>query len=167
RPEAAACLPAGAQRGASGDQEARHRRRAGRAATAARSEGRGLGDDHSHPAARQAERAGRRAALRLAGPVLPLAARWWKDVPVTSEFARSPRSSVGIEWELALVDVDSGDLRQVAQTVLDAVAPPDGGQHPSIRQELLLNTVEVVSGARTTVPAAMDDLAAAADMGRG
>ena len=45
--------------------------------------------------------------------MLPLAARWWKDVPVTIEFARSPRSSVGIEWELALVEVDSGDLRQV------------------------------------------------------
>ena len=42
-------------------------------------------------------------------------------------FAPSERSTVGIEWELALVDVDSGDLRQVAQTVLDDVRPPDGG----------------------------------------
>ena len=37
------------------------------------------------------------------------------------EFARSERGTLGIEWELALVDQDSGDLRQVAQTVLDAV----------------------------------------------
>lgn len=76
-------------------------------------------------------------------------------------FARSERSSVGIEWELALVDKDSGDLRQVAQTVLDAVEPPDGTQHPHIRQELLLNTVEVVSGVCRTVGDAGRDLEAA------
>lgn len=73
-------------------------------------------------------------------------------------FAASARSSVGIEWELALVDSDSGDLRQVAQTVLDAVRPPDGGEHPHIRQELLLNTVEVVSGVCRTVSEAGADL---------
>ena len=57
-----------------------------------------------------------------------------------------------------MVDADSGDLRQVAQTVLDAVAPADGSQHPTIRQELLLNTVEVVTGICGTVNEAMDDL---------
>ncbi len=87
-------------------------------------------------------------------------------MPVTIEFAHSPRSTVGVEWELALVDTDSGDLRQVAQTVLDAVAPPGGGQHPSIRQELLLNTVEVVSGVCTSVPEAMRDLDAGAALVR-
>lgn len=73
-------------------------------------------------------------------------------------FESSQRSTVGVEWELALVDSDTGDLRQVAQTVLDAVAPEDGSQHPTIRQELLLNTVEIVSGVCTDVPAAMADL---------
>lgn len=73
-------------------------------------------------------------------------------------FARSARSSVGIEWELALVDADSGDLRQVATTVLDAVRPADGGEHPHIRQELLLNTVEIVSGVCRTVGEAGADL---------
>jgi glutamate---cysteine ligase / carboxylate-amine ligase len=73
-------------------------------------------------------------------------------------FARSERSSVGLEWELALVDADSGDLRQVARTVLDAVRPAGGGEHPSIKQELLLNTVEVVSGVRRTVGEAGRDL---------
>ncbi|MCW2830776.1 MAG: glutamate--cysteine ligase [Aeromicrobium sp.] len=73
-------------------------------------------------------------------------------------FAESERSTVGIEWELALVDADSGDLRQVAQTVLDAVAPPDADEHPHIRQELLLNTVEVVSGVCHTVAEAGADL---------
>lgn len=73
-------------------------------------------------------------------------------------FAESARSSVGIEWEIALVDADSGDLRQVARTILDAVAPAGGGEHPNIRQELLLNTVEVISNVRRTVGEAGDDL---------
>lgn len=73
-------------------------------------------------------------------------------------FAASGRSSVGIEWELALVDADSGDLRQVAPTILEAVAPADHSQHPFIRQELLLNTVEVVSGVCSTVNEAGRDL---------
>jgi carboxylate-amine ligase len=73
-------------------------------------------------------------------------------------FAQSERSTVGIEWELALVDKDSGDLRQVAQTVLDAVRPPDRDAHPNIAQELLLNTVEVISGVGRNVREAGDDL---------
>jgi len=75
----------------------------------------------------------------------------------TIPFAQSGRSSLGVEWELALVDKDSGDLRQVAQTILDAVSP-DGSQHPHIRQELLLNTVEIVTGVCDTVAAAGEDL---------
>ncbi|MFD1859091.1 glutamate--cysteine ligase [Aeromicrobium camelliae] len=73
-------------------------------------------------------------------------------------FAPSRRSTVGIEWELALVDSDSGDLRQVAQTVLDALAGPQGQEHPHIKQELLLNTVEVVTGVCDTVGEAATDL---------
>ncbi len=76
------------------------------------------------------------------------------DIP----FAESERSTVGIEWELALVDADSGDLRQVAQTVLDAVTPSGGGEHPTIKQELLLNTVEIVTGVCRTVAEAGADL---------
>lgn len=72
-------------------------------------------------------------------------------------FARSERSSVGIEWELALVDKDSGDLRQVAQTILDTISP-DGSMHPHIRQELLLNTVEIVTGVCRTIAEAGHDL---------
>ncbi|MET1133410.1 MAG: glutamate--cysteine ligase, partial [Aeromicrobium sp.] len=73
-------------------------------------------------------------------------------------FAASERSTIGVEWELALVDQDSGDLRQVAQTVLDAVAPAYGEEHPHIKQELLLNTVEVVTGVCHTVREATTDL---------
>jgi carboxylate-amine ligase len=73
-------------------------------------------------------------------------------------FTASRRSTVGVEWELALVDADSGDLRQVAQTVLDAVAPESGGEHPTIKQELLLNTVEIVTDVCETVGQAGQDL---------
>lgn len=73
-------------------------------------------------------------------------------------FAPSQRSTVGIEWELALVDADSGDLRQVAQSVLDAVVPPGQDGHPHIHPELLLNTIEVVSGVGRTVREAGNDL---------
>jgi carboxylate-amine ligase len=72
-------------------------------------------------------------------------------------FSSSQRSTLGVEWELALVDKDSGDLRQVAQTILDAVSP-DGSQHPHVRQELLLNTVEIVTGVCNTVAEAGKDL---------
>lgn len=82
-------------------------------------------------------------------------------------FATSERSTLGVEWELALVDADSGDLRQVAQTVLDAVAPAGGGEHPHIRQELLLNTVEVVTGVCRTVAEATADLSRSIDELRG
>ncbi|MDR0432656.1 MAG: glutamate--cysteine ligase [Bifidobacteriaceae bacterium] len=73
-------------------------------------------------------------------------------------FATSKRSSVGLEWEIALVDRDSRDLRQVAGPVLDRVRGPEGQEHPGIRQELLLNTVELVSAPHATVREAGDDL---------
>lgn len=76
------------------------------------------------------------------------------DIP----FARSGRSTVGIEWELALVDADSGDLRQVAETVLESVRPPGAESHPHVHPELLLNTIEVVSGVGRTVKEAGADL---------
>lgn len=73
-------------------------------------------------------------------------------------FAPSARSTIGIEWELALVDADSGDLRQVAQTVLERVRPTGADAHPNVHPELLLNTIEVVSGVATTVAQAGADL---------
>ncbi|MET0934097.1 MAG: glutamate--cysteine ligase [Mycetocola sp.] len=74
------------------------------------------------------------------------------------DFARSERSTVGIEWELALVDRDSGELVSAADEVLLALHSPDGSPHPHITGELLLNTVELVSSVHTTVAAAVADL---------
>ena len=46
-------------------------------------------------------------------------------------------------------------FREQLSTILDAVSP-DGAEHPHIRQELLLNTVEVVSGVSAGAPVIVD-----------
>jgi len=74
------------------------------------------------------------------------------------EFSESERSTVGIEWELALVDGSTGDLVHIADEVLRELGTPDGREHPQITHELLLNTVELVSRVHRTVPAAITDL---------
>ena len=83
--------------------------------------------------------------------------------PVPLPFAASERSTVGIEWEVALVDTDSGDLRQAAEAIFEAVRPADGSDHPHITSELLLNTVEISSGKCRTVGEAGEDLRRALD----
>ncbi|CAD5995404.1 glutamate--cysteine ligase [Agreia sp. COWG] len=73
-------------------------------------------------------------------------------------FAHSERSTLGIEWEIALVEQSSGDLVNVAGEVLNSLRGADGSAHPRITEELLLNTVELVTGVHTTVSDAVDDL---------
>lgn len=74
------------------------------------------------------------------------------------EFSESERSTVGIEWEIALVDGSTGDLVQIADEVLRELGTPDGREHPQITHELLMNTVELVSRVHKSVPAAISDL---------
>jgi carboxylate-amine ligase len=74
------------------------------------------------------------------------------------EFSESERSTVGVEWELALVDGSTGDLVNIAEDVLRELGTPDGREHPQITHELLENTVELVSRVHHTVPAAITDL---------
>jgi carboxylate-amine ligase len=78
-------------------------------------------------------------------------------------FHPSAGRSVGIEWELALVDASTGDLVQAADDVLAAVRPAGADGHPQIHRELLLNTVELVTGVCATVPQAVQDLSASLD----
>ncbi|PPF84490.1 glutamate--cysteine ligase [Subtercola sp. Z020] len=73
-------------------------------------------------------------------------------------FAHSERSTLGIEWEIALVDQGSGDLVSVAGDVLEALRGADGSEHPQITGELLLNTVELVTKVHRSVPDAVADL---------
>ncbi len=72
------------------------------------------------------------------------------------EFAPSAQSSVGIEWELALVDLATGELAPMAEEVLHAVDAHDEGP---IRKEYLKNMVELVSGVHAHVEDAVADLA--------
>ncbi|HVV10197.1 glutamate--cysteine ligase [Amycolatopsis sp.] len=79
------------------------------------------------------------------------------------DFQPSRRSTVGAEWELALVDRRSGELRSVAERILEAVRPDGLGEHPKIKQELLLNTIEIITGVCDTVGEVTADLAASLD----
>ena len=76
----------------------------------------------------------------------------------TLEFATSPRSSVGIELELALVDPLTGALCSRAPEVLAAVSEQPRARF--IMPELLENTIEIVSGAHASVAESVQDLRA-------
>ncbi|WP_146341017.1 glutamate--cysteine ligase [Nesterenkonia sp. NBAIMH1] len=78
-------------------------------------------------------------------------------------FAQSERATLGIEWELALVDRQTGDLRSVAQRILEAVRTDmphltDEDEHPYVKQELLLNTVELITDVCGTVGEGVEQL---------
>ena len=73
------------------------------------------------------------------------------------EYAGSARPTVGVEWEFALVDQTSRDLVNSASEVFDRLRDAHGEQ-PNVHQELLRNTVEVVSGVCETTAEAMSDL---------
>ncbi|GMA26954.1 hypothetical protein GCM10025874_02070 [Arenivirga flava] len=83
--------------------------------------------------------------------------------PASIDFARSPRSSVGVEWELALVDRGSGELVPLADDVLAAARLPAHPNGPNLHREFLTNTVELVSGAHERVGSAVADLGAGLD----
>jgi len=70
-------------------------------------------------------------------------------------------ATIGVEWELQLLDTSTRMLRQDAGEVLAALPGlTEGGEHPKIRHELMQSTVEVVTGVCSTVSEAKDDLSA-------
>ena len=77
-------------------------------------------------------------------------------------FESSARSSLGVEWELQLVDRETRQLRSGSLEILKAMSP-DGGEHPKAKHELLQSTIEVITGICGTVDEAMGDLAATID----
>ncbi|QDQ94420.1 glutamate--cysteine ligase [Rhodococcus sp. WB9] len=79
-------------------------------------------------------------------------------------FPGSPRPTLGVEWEIALVDRVTRDLSNTAAEVFDAVANLAGPEDPRITKELLRNTVELVTGIHSTVGEAMDDLDESLDL---
>jgi carboxylate-amine ligase len=80
---------------------------------------------------------------------------------VAIDWIPSRGATLGVEWELQLVDAHTRTLRQEAQSVLAEL--PDlgeGGEHPKIRYELMQSTLELATGICSTVAEAKDDLAA-------
>lgn len=78
-------------------------------------------------------------------------------------FTASPQSSVGIEWEIGLVDASTNAFVPAAPEVLSQVADPHDGP---IRQEFLTNMVELVSEAHQNIPDAVADLQRSLDTTR-
>ncbi|GAB0104415.1 glutamate--cysteine ligase [Nocardia sp. JMUB6875] len=79
-------------------------------------------------------------------------------------FNSSPRPTLGVEWEVALVDKHTRDLSNTAAAVFEACGDLrawDGT--PQITKELLKNTVELVSGKHDTVSEVVDELRATQD----
>lgn len=74
-------------------------------------------------------------------------------------FAPSPRSTLGIEWELALVDRDTRSLSCVAPQILRELRTQyPTSAFPHLASELLENTVELVTAPHATVRDAAADL---------
>ena len=71
------------------------------------------------------------------------------------DFAGSPRPTIGVEWEFALVDAQTRDLSNEATAVIAEI-----GENPRVHKELLRNTVEIVSGVCDCTAQAMEDLRA-------
>jgi carboxylate-amine ligase len=74
-------------------------------------------------------------------------------------FHSSERASLGVEWELQLVDRDTRELTAGAVEVLAAITPEGLDEHPKAKHELLQSTVEVITGICSTVAEAKADLA--------
>ncbi|WP_375488605.1 glutamate--cysteine ligase [uncultured Jatrophihabitans sp.] len=76
------------------------------------------------------------------------------------DFTSSQRTSLGVEWELELVDLQTRQLTGVSNAVLEAISPEGDGEHPKAKHELLQSCVEVITGICQTVEQAKADLAA-------
>ncbi|HEX5988444.1 MAG TPA: glutamate--cysteine ligase [Nocardioides sp.] len=77
------------------------------------------------------------------------------------DYTSSPRPTVGVEWEFALVDQRTRDLSNTASQLFEAVHQSASSviDESKLHKELLRNTVELVTGVCESVPEAVDDLA--------
>ena len=78
-------------------------------------------------------------------------------------FTSSPRSSLGVEWELELVDLQTRGLATAASDILTEMGAPFGGEHPKAKHELMESCIEVITGVCTTVDEALADLRSTVD----
>lgn len=75
---------------------------------------------------------------------------------MATEFQRSPKPTLGVEWEVGLIDPVTRDLVPKAVELIDLVKD----KHPEVHleKEFLQNTVELVTGICDTVPEAIAEL---------
>jgi YbdK family carboxylate-amine ligase len=78
-------------------------------------------------------------------------------------FSSSDRASLGVEWELQLVDEETRELTSGANEILEQMRPADAEEHPKAKHELLQSTVEIITGICSTVSEAKADLAGTLD----
>ncbi|CAM3425137.1 glutamate--cysteine ligase [Nocardioides dubius] len=78
------------------------------------------------------------------------------------DFQGSPRPTLGVEWEFALVDRETRDLVNRASELFDVARPQLAPNR--LHKEMLRNTVEIVTGVCATVGEAMDDLRRSLDV---
>src|ERR1700722_11712324 len=72
---------------------------------------------------------------------------WWNP---------SRGATLGVEWELQLIDATTKLLRQDAREVISALRRQgEAGREPRIHDELMQSTVEVVTGVCSTVSEAV------------
>lgn len=70
-------------------------------------------------------------------------------------FGQSAQSTLGLEWELAIVDIDTLEQVPAAHIVLEAVEDPVTGP---IRGEFLQSMLELVSGVHSSVATAVAEM---------
>ena len=68
------------------------------------------------------------------------------------EFAESARSTLGVEWELAVVDPATGEMVPRAKELLEAIGDP------RFDKEFLTSMVELITGVHETTDDAIDEL---------
>ncbi|KAB1659588.1 glutamate--cysteine ligase [Pseudoclavibacter chungangensis] len=68
------------------------------------------------------------------------------------DFARSRRSTLGVEWELCLVDPDTRELAPAGLAIVEQAS------NPHVVGEFMRNTIELVTGVHETVPSAVAEL---------
>ncbi len=78
------------------------------------------------------------------------------------EFTPSPSRSLGVEVELGIVDTVTGELAPVSSQVIDTLMQhhPEADEHPKVKHELFLSTIEIITGVCDTPAEAYEDLSA-------
>lgn len=79
-------------------------------------------------------------------------------MPIDWNSSKGP--TLGVEWEVQLIDAETRMLRQDASAVLAGLPGlTESGEHPKLKHELMQSTVEVITGICGTVAEAKTDLA--------